>query len=268
MSDDERRRILQAVADGRMDPGDAADALAELDESTSGASEPNPPSDAPEVVSHCTSIKVDGSFRSIEVIGDDGVHEAIAEGPHRVRWEGDVLVIDAGIAADDDVEREDDDYRPQFGEWFRTSTARGAGGHAARMAYRRGHREFTNPLPLRVRVNPSLPLDLLRELLLGQNQPAWRNPAVPLLLQSEPRPEYAESARATLASWALGCEYYAHPDLRAHLTRIAQTRNLATAVALWGQVPAKQLPAGEHDALAFARHLASLFGLPWPEEAP
>lgn len=161
MSHDARRKILEAVADGRMDPSEAAEALSDLDAPVSDTPETHPPiPDASErVVEHCTSIKVGGSFRAIEVIGDDGVKEAIADGPHRVRWEGSVLVIDGSNLFDGTDADDDDDELPSFGEWFRTTTARGAGAHRARMAYRRDHRDIAKPRPLRVRVNPDLPLE-------------------------------------------------------------------------------------------------------------
>jgi len=167
MTDDARRKILEAVAAGRMDPGLAADALSDIDagyepdlsgeeaERTVTAErrvEVRTP--ASSRATAITSIKVDGNFRSIEVVGDSDVREAVAEGPHRVRWEGDVLVIDgtAGFDHDDD----DDEDRPDFGEWFRTTGPRRI--HKARMAYARGGADFKSR-PLRVRMNPDLPLD-------------------------------------------------------------------------------------------------------------
>ena len=142
-----------------MDPGEAADALADIDAGFA------PPDDVPEPEAEVrapsrrattiASVKVDGNFRSIEVIGDDGVNEAVADGPHRVRWEGDVLVIDGAAVFDDDRDDYDDDDRPDFGEWFRTTGPRRL--HRARMAYAGGG-DFKSR-PLRVRVNPDLPLE-------------------------------------------------------------------------------------------------------------
>lgn len=166
MSDDARRKILEAVAAGRMDPSEAADKLADIeagyavdeDEPVAAADEPTERVLQRRVVVHeradaspVTCIKVDGAFRSIEVVGDDTVREAVADGPHRVRWEGDVLVIDAaGIT-------EEEEDRPDFGEWFRT-TSPGGRAHRVDMAYLRQAREY-RPRPLRVRVNPRVPLD-------------------------------------------------------------------------------------------------------------
>ncbi|MEY2397503.1 MAG: hypothetical protein QOJ00_677 [Actinomycetota bacterium] len=139
-----------------MDPGDAADELAHLD--AAPADQPPPqPDHRDQAATHratgttITSVKVDGNFRSIEVIGDDDVREAVAEGPHRVRREGDVLVIDGAAVFDDDDDNDDD--REDFGDWFRTTGPRRL--HRARMTYTREYR----PRPLRVRVNPDLAVD-------------------------------------------------------------------------------------------------------------
>jgi hypothetical protein len=160
MTDDARRKILEAVAAGRMDPGEAADRLADID--AGYADEPETDQSREERVIErrvivrddspvtCSTIKVDGAFRSVEVVGDDNVREAVADGPHRVRWEGDVLVIDAAGLGDDE-----DDERPDFGEWFRTSSR--GGPHRVGMAFRDA-REY-RPRPLRVRVNPTVPLE-------------------------------------------------------------------------------------------------------------
>ncbi len=160
MTDDARRKILEAVAGGRLDPSEAADRLADIDagfddDTTDVAGFADlPPEgfiDGQTTPSTIKAIKVDGAFRSIEVIGDESVREAVAEGPHRVRWEGDVLVIDGSSGAGDD----DDDDRPDFGEWFRTSTGRSS---RVGMSYLRDAREY-RPRPLRVRVNPHVPLE-------------------------------------------------------------------------------------------------------------
>ncbi len=161
MTDDARREILEAVAAGRMDPSLAADRLADIDAGFADEDEPVEESTEARVErrvivrdagdSPITCIKVDASFRSIEIVGDDTVREAVAEGPHRVRWEGDTLVIDGASIGDDD----DDDDRPDFGEWFRTSSGRGA--HRVGMAFREAQ-EY-RPRPLRVRVNPRVPLE-------------------------------------------------------------------------------------------------------------
>lgn len=174
MSDEARRKILEAVAAGRMDPSDAADALADLDVA---AEPPSPPPPTPETAerrverqvivheqpgpSHSRSdrepssirlIKVDANFRPVEVIGDPSVREAVAEGNHRVRWESDVLVIDGAALLDDEDDDYDHDDGADIGEWFRTR-----GPRHVRFAY--SNRGEYRPRPLRVRVNPDLPLE-------------------------------------------------------------------------------------------------------------
>lgn len=141
-----------------MDPGDAADALADLEYDEEEDAARPAETQGPDRVA--TTIRVNGNFRSVEIIGDAGVREAVAEGPHRTRWEGDVLVVDGTSAFDDDdddLEGDDgeDGERPYFGEWFRANGARNL--HRARMAY--GRTNEHKPRPLRVRMNPNLPLE-------------------------------------------------------------------------------------------------------------
>ncbi len=108
--------------------------------------------------------------------------------------------------------------------------------------------------------NPSLPLDSLRATLLDRETPlrwtlgAWHNPAVPLLLLSEPDAGYLDAALRALL-WH---------EQRAGL-RPSGTETLVDEVAWWaawgrhGRSHAPSLRCRD-----FARHLASLFGLPWP----
>jgi hypothetical protein len=170
MTDEARRKILEAVAAGRMDPGDAANALADLDAPTAPA-EPDPPSgdsDA-EWVSRERSVtvgatpgrkvrlvRVDANFRPVEIFGDEGVQEAVAEGAHRVRWEGDTLVIDGAVGTDDDEDDEHDAGFGDFGDWFRT---RGPRTYRAAVRFGSGSRGEYRPRPLRVRMNPDVGLE-------------------------------------------------------------------------------------------------------------
>ncbi len=145
-----------------MDPGEAADALADLDAPDEEAeARPQPDSvgdEEPEPAVRVAerllkAIKVDGNFRSIEIVGDDNVREAIAEGPHRVRWEDDVLIIDgSSVHFGNDTDDFDDDER---GDWFRVTGGRRAPRVRMARAWDRDHR----PRPLRVRVNPDVPLE-------------------------------------------------------------------------------------------------------------
>jgi hypothetical protein len=102
--------------------------------------------------------------------------------------------------------------------------------------------------------NPSLPLDVLRSWLtdrepafqrLGRQVAAWHNPAVLLLLMSEPHPDLREGARLLLAR--LGTER----DPVVSLEQLIED---------WSQMPPGGHVRSEH-ARSFARHLAGLFGL-------
>jgi len=86
MSDDERRRILTAVAGGQMAPSVAADALDALGEPTADRPDMPPPPDL-------ARVRVVASARAVRVVGDPGVREAVADGPHELRREGDTLVV-------------------------------------------------------------------------------------------------------------------------------------------------------------------------------
>jgi hypothetical protein len=83
-------------------------------------------------------VRVLGTFRALRVIGDPDVREAVAEGPHRVRREGDALVIES-----EPTEVFPGSYA--FGDWRRNRVWSGFGGLAT--------------LPVTVRMNPGVALD-------------------------------------------------------------------------------------------------------------
>ena len=104
--DERRREILAAVAAGDMSPTEAAEQLHDLD---------NPPDDdyaageerveaprpsAPPPGDRARRVRVEGGLRGIEIVGDPSVTEAVAEGPHEARRDGDTLVIET--TSDDD----------------------------------------------------------------------------------------------------------------------------------------------------------------------
>jgi hypothetical protein len=115
--DDPRRDILSAVADGSLSPQEAAErlhALAHPDEAP--AAEPvGPPPAGGEGV---TRVRVEASARKVEIIGDPGVREAVAEGRHEAWRDGDTLVIDGEWNQDSD--------RPHFGSGFSFDRGRAA----------------------------------------------------------------------------------------------------------------------------------------------
>jgi hypothetical protein len=117
MSKADRRQILSRVAAGIMTPGEAAAELESLG------------SEAAEKVSPVRRVRVIKQLGPAEIIGDPTVRDAIAEGPHRVRIEGDVMTIE-GEESD-----ESDGFVFGFGRNFGADR-------------------------LMVRVNPSLALDL------------------------------------------------------------------------------------------------------------
>lgn len=109
--------------------------------------------------------------------------------------------------------------------------------------------------------NPSLPLELLRQELLAEDsevaQAAWHNPSVPVLLESEPRAPYEEAAYRELLRW--------HTWMGTRCQ--APTGTLAELVGAWGSEHVELRSAWQadgHRCREFARHLAVLFGLPWP----
>jgi len=82
---------------------------------TSTATASAPPSES------VRCVRVVGAFRALRVVGDPDVREAVAEGPHRVRREGDALLIESEPA----------DMFPgsySFGDWRRQRGWSGRGG--------------------------------------------------------------------------------------------------------------------------------------------
>lgn len=138
-NDDAKRKILERVADGSLNPTEAAEQIAALDN-------PPPPQPEPEAVESTgptgpiRTIKIRGTFRAVDVIGDPSVREAVGTGRHVARHEGDTLVIDGGLDLDDD---DDDD------DWFRFN----------RRNYRRVGIRLRSEASLQVRMNPDLELD-------------------------------------------------------------------------------------------------------------
>ncbi|HVE95116.1 MAG TPA: hypothetical protein VNB24_09360 [Acidimicrobiales bacterium] len=171
MTETARREILEAVAAGRLSPTDAADRLSALDKDDAGSG--LPPVDRTETADAQTEetvttrvavtdeppgpqrklvrIKVEGTFRAIEIVGDDDVLEAVADGDHRSRREGDMLVIDGEAQTDEEGGDHD------IGDWFQTAGRRHV--RRIRVGGRGAAAGVYRPRPLRVRMNPDLALD-------------------------------------------------------------------------------------------------------------
>jgi hypothetical protein len=155
-NDDAKRRILERVANGSLTPTEAAEQIAALDAAPIEADEPAPDRElaaARDVgPSNVRIIKVRGTFRAVDVIGDPSVREAVATGRHVAHHEDDdTLVIDAGLDVDDEDDEDDDDWfsmRRGFGPPWRSSTYRRHIGVRIR-----------NEAALQVRMNPDLELD-------------------------------------------------------------------------------------------------------------
>ena len=168
--EDARRQILTLVARGELDPGEAADRLAELDappgaaapgsampggpvagtgptwswpdhdrQVADGPSEDSPTEDGPPVdgatTAPVTRIRVDASVRAVVIVGDPEVVGAIADGPHSAQWEGDTLFIGEEHGAE----------TFQF-DW-------------SELALRRRGRDVLRARALHIRMHPSLALD-------------------------------------------------------------------------------------------------------------
>ncbi|MDQ6715012.1 MAG: hypothetical protein M3Z83_02750 [Actinomycetota bacterium] len=132
--DDQRRRILTAVATGEVSPEEAADALDAL----SADDGPGPADEVPvSAPSDLSRVRVVANARAVRIVGDPGVREAVADGPHELHRDGDTLV----------VEGESDD--PEGAGAFFSSGP----GWSVRGRVGRGSRALT------VRMHPSLALD-------------------------------------------------------------------------------------------------------------
>lgn len=197
MSDAERRSILSQVAEGTLSPDEAAERLASLDRDSSAHDHPGGhgspvktaaggdrglPPGAP-----AARIRIVGSVRMVEIIGDANVREASVEGPHDARREGDLLIIEGegpdvpwsqpgwrwnwNWAGQNEDEEEDSERKPK--DWY-VGYKSGAGWSSGRTRQRvrvagfpgavafaeslSGARQRRSPA-LKVRVNPTLPLE-------------------------------------------------------------------------------------------------------------
>ncbi len=134
------RTILDRVASGEITPQEGQ-ALLDQEAAERGHQRVAVPSaDARTAVAR---LAVRGTGARLTVIADPTVDTAVAEGPHRVSQEGDLLLIRSGVEGEG---YETTGTPATFKDWV-SAGWRGATGQ-------RGG------TPLRVRVNPHLPLDL------------------------------------------------------------------------------------------------------------
>jgi len=159
--DQEKRRVLEMLSAGSISVDEAQDLLEAL---KSEAPRPEQPQVDQGAVN---AVKVVGTFRALKIIGDPSVKGAVGVGPHRARQEGGTLIFE---------EMDDDDPGftlfgpPHFDP--ATESDDEEFGKLARVVTRRNFRfqgtingkDFKvgrgNPPVLKVRMNPSLPLDI------------------------------------------------------------------------------------------------------------
>ncbi len=144
--EDIKRHILSEVAAGTLTPEQAIHQLDEAERqqagqstASSGGSASNEAASGP-----LSRVRLAGTFGRVSVVGDPNVREAVAEGAHTARREGDLLIIEGGL-------RGEDIWDFSFGR------------------HGRWRNYGPNSWPgqeLRLSMNPDLPLDI--ELLAGQ----------------------------------------------------------------------------------------------------
>jgi hypothetical protein len=160
---DERRAVLERVARGELSPTEAASLLEEMesrsqepptqerdprDWAADWAEQPDwTPTPPPAAGPGAARIRVVRTIGTADIIGDPTVREAVAEGPHVARREGDTLVI----------EGHDDGF--EIGPGFRFGWHQGPPNPHRIRRHGRGFR-WGDTTPLRVRVNPDLPLEV------------------------------------------------------------------------------------------------------------
>ncbi len=163
---DERRAVLERVARGELNPSEAASLLEEMEANESAehdprdwaAASPSPrggwvPGAEPASTSAsppppggaAARIRVVRTIGTADIIGDPTVREAVAEGPHAARREGDTLVIEG-----------QDDFEMGHGFMFGWPDDR----HRRHRIRRYPGFRWGDIAPLRVRVNPDLPLEV------------------------------------------------------------------------------------------------------------
>jgi hypothetical protein len=125
-----RRQILERVARGELTPEEADELLrrAELE-----------PAEPPEGIGR---VKVSAEFGAVVVTADPSVTQVEVDGPHRISVDGDTLVVRSNV-----------DYLDEVGQGFSIHLG---GRRRARIKGAAG----LNALKLRVRMNPSLPLEV------------------------------------------------------------------------------------------------------------
>lgn len=159
---DERKAVLERVARGELSPAEGAALLEEM-EAQAATSPPTddprdwtadwaretdwaPPQQAGQGGQGAARVRIVRAIGTADIIGDPTVVEAVADGPHSARREGDTLVIEG-------------EENPFGVPGFHFAWAGGGPRPYRRWRQRRGF-PFGDMMPLRVRVNPDLPLEV------------------------------------------------------------------------------------------------------------
>src|SRR4029077_15935980 len=103
--EDKKREILNQVRTGTITAEEGAARLDELASENAAATAPRerPAPPAPQRGPQAGSVKVLSQFGSAEIVADRSVATAVAEGPHRVRVDGDTMVIEHVPFQEDDT---------------------------------------------------------------------------------------------------------------------------------------------------------------------
>lgn len=94
---DPQREILNQVAAGQISAEEAAARIEALEHEAPAAVQPAPP---PSALPSVRQVKVVARLGNTEVVGDSNVDIAVADGPHRVRQDGDTMVIEQSSLTD------------------------------------------------------------------------------------------------------------------------------------------------------------------------
>jgi hypothetical protein len=149
MNEEERREILTAVAEGRMSPEEAAARLAG-EETARGDERPGDDRHDDQPIRR---VRVKGTFRHARVYADPGVREAVAEGPHVARREGDTLIIES----EQNLPGFTFHHGGRRGGFPFAVSATGTGWWSGEVGFP-PHLTVQPEVPLTVRMNPELPL--------------------------------------------------------------------------------------------------------------
>src|SRR3982074_45769 len=90
------REILEAVAEGRMSPDEAAARLEQAAARPADVGAPPPRAEPLRSEPRARRVRISAAARTVRVTGDPSVSEAEVDGPHRVWREAEDLIISGG----------------------------------------------------------------------------------------------------------------------------------------------------------------------------